>query len=647
MAEIQKATTDVVRYINIVDSVSGAPETGITVTTLDMQYTRALTAAAAKVDAIVGTGGLTTHVDNKIVEVDATSSPGLYMVCWPDAAFATGVSQVQLVVTGTGFAPAVEEIQLVAYDPEDAVRLGLTALPNAAADAAGGLAISDAGGLDLDTQLAATNEVTAARMGALTDWINGGRLDLILDDILADTNELQSDDVPGLIAALNDPTVAAIADGVHDEATAGHTSAGTFGAQLKTVVDAIQTAANAIQAVTDLLPDAGALTTIGTDTARLTAVRAAVLTDWIDGGRLDLLLDAVKAVTDLLPDAGALTTIGTDTARLTAARAEALTDWIDGGRLDLLLDAITTHLTDVKGATFSGATDSLEAIRDRGDAAWTTGAGGSDRLLMVDTTIATLASQTSFTLTAGSADNNAYRNCTIVIEDASTATQKAIGLCSAYVGASKTITLKYDPAVFTMAATDKVYILAENALKSSLANRQLDVTGTGAAGIDWGNVENPTTAVDLSATDIQLCDTVSALTGHTVQTGDNFARLGAPAGASVSADIAVIEGQTDDIGVAGAGLTDLGGMSTGMMAEIESEVNDALDTVISELGVAAPTATPTLRTGLMLLYMVLRNKLVVQTSGTDAIEVYNNAGTLIASKLITDDGSDYTEAEMV
>ena len=32
----------------------------------------------------------------------------------------------------------------------DAVRAGLTALPNAAADAAGGLAISDAGGLDLD-----------------------------------------------------------------------------------------------------------------------------------------------------------------------------------------------------------------------------------------------------------------------------------------------------------------------------------------------------------------------------------------------------------------------------------------------------------------------------------------------------------------
>jgi len=61
--------------------------------------------------------------------------------------------------------------------------LGGTALPDAAADAAGGLPISDVGGLDLDTKLANTNEVTAARMGALTDWIDGGRLDLLLDAI--------------------------------------------------------------------------------------------------------------------------------------------------------------------------------------------------------------------------------------------------------------------------------------------------------------------------------------------------------------------------------------------------------------------------------------------------------------------------------
>ena len=47
--------------------------------------------------------------------------------------------------------------------------------------------------------------------------------------IVADTNELQTDDVPGLIAALNDPTAAAISDAVWDEASSGHTSAGTYG----------------------------------------------------------------------------------------------------------------------------------------------------------------------------------------------------------------------------------------------------------------------------------------------------------------------------------------------------------------------------------------------------------------------------------
>lgn len=65
-----------------------------------------------------------------------------------------------------------------------------TALPAAAADAAGGLPISDAGGLDLDAKLANTNEVTAARMGALTDLIDGGRLDLLIDAIKAKTDSL-------------------------------------------------------------------------------------------------------------------------------------------------------------------------------------------------------------------------------------------------------------------------------------------------------------------------------------------------------------------------------------------------------------------------------------------------------------------------
>lgn len=72
----------------------------------------------------------------------------------------------------------------------------------------------------------------------------------------------------------------------------------------------------------------------------------------------------------------------------------------------------------------------------------------------------------------------------------------------------------------------------------------------------------------------------------------------------------------------------------------------SVDTPIAELSVAAPAITPTTRTGLMLLYMALRNKLDVPTSGADALELHNDAGVQIARKLLSDDGSDYSEAKM-
>lgn len=56
---------------------------------------------------------------------------------------------------------------------------------------------------------------------------------------------------------------------------------------------------------------------------------------------------------------------------------------------------------------------------------------------------------------------------------------------------------------------------------------------------------------------------------------DVYTRLGAPAGASVSADIAAVEAQTDDIGTAGAGLTAVP-WNAAWDAEVQSEVADAL-----------------------------------------------------------------------
>ncbi len=135
------------------------------------------------------------------------------------------------------------------------------------------------------------------------------------------------------------------------------------------------------------------------------------------------------------------------------------------------------------------------------------------------TTIATLASQTSFTLTAGSADNDAYNDCIIVVQDASTAAQKAVGVVDDYTGSTKTVTLRTDPAVFTMATTDTVTILADRSLKPTVMNRTLDVSAGGEAGLDWNNVGTQGATVSLSATTLNLVTTTTTATNVTTVNG--------------------------------------------------------------------------------------------------------------------------------
>jgi hypothetical protein len=60
------------------------------------------------------------------------------------------------------------------------------------------------------------------------------------------------------------------------------------------------------------------------------------------------------------------------------------------------------------------------------------------------------------------------------------------------------------------------------ALRPTTADRTLDVTATGAAGIDWSNVENKTSTVDLSATTIKGSEGAGATSWEiTVNDGTN------------------------------------------------------------------------------------------------------------------------------
>jgi hypothetical protein len=78
------------------------------------------------------------------------------------------------------------------------------------------------------------------------------------------------------------------------------------------------------------------------------------------------------------------------------------------------------------------------------------------------------------------------------------------------------------------------YASGQAPLQPTVAGRTLDVSATGEAGLDWANVGTPGSAVNLSATTVNLVNTITTYTGNTVQTGDSFARLGA-AGAGLTA----------------------------------------------------------------------------------------------------------------
>lgn len=76
---------------------------------------------------------------------------GDYELGVPNACFVAGARWVAIRLRGAANMLAVRiEIEIDAVDYQDGVRAGLTALPNAAANAAGGLPVSIAGALDLD-----------------------------------------------------------------------------------------------------------------------------------------------------------------------------------------------------------------------------------------------------------------------------------------------------------------------------------------------------------------------------------------------------------------------------------------------------------------------------------------------------------------
>jgi len=190
---VKAGSTSRIEHIFILDSASttGSGKTLLTNSSVTAYYFRPGNTTATSI-SLTGTGSLGTFTSGLFKEVDATNMPGLYELDIPDAVFAAGANHAVVMVKGTGIAPVVLEYDLVAYDPQDTVRLGLTAMPNVASGSAGAIITSGTGTAQLSVASGAvtvgtinSNVITAASIA--TDAITAAKIATDAGEEIADT----------------------------------------------------------------------------------------------------------------------------------------------------------------------------------------------------------------------------------------------------------------------------------------------------------------------------------------------------------------------------------------------------------------------------------------------------------------------------
>lgn len=282
--------------------------------------------------------------------------------------------------TGTGAIPQTVNIVTTACDPTST---------------AFGLSLAKTTNITGFNDIAATAIVSS---GAITT--SGGAVSTVTN-----TTQLNGAATVVLTDASSD---AVMADAIWNALTASYGSVNTYGALVESgnVGGGNIVAASVTGAVGSVTGSVGSVTgavTVGTNNDKtgysLTATtglgnQTANITGNLSGsvgsvtGLTASDVGAIKTKTDFLPSATAGAAGGVFIAGANAATSitTALTANIVGnitGTIDTVTTltnaptgmALEATLTAMKGATFSGATDSLEAIRDRGDAAWTTATG--------------------------------------------------------------------------------------------------------------------------------------------------------------------------------------------------------------------------------------------------------------------------------
>lgn len=219
---VRTGSTSRIEHVFILDSTSttGAGKTGLTNASVTAFYFRPGDTSTASRSITLSNGTLGTFSSGGFREVSATDMPGLYEIGVPNAVFAAGANHAVVMIKGTGIAPVLLEYDLVAYDPLDGVRLGLTALPNVASGSAGAIITSGTGTAQLNVS---AGNVAGSVASVATGGITSGSFasGAITSTVIA-TDAITS-------TGLATSAVTEISGAVWDEAYAGHVTAGTFG----------------------------------------------------------------------------------------------------------------------------------------------------------------------------------------------------------------------------------------------------------------------------------------------------------------------------------------------------------------------------------------------------------------------------------
>lgn len=371
MRSVKKGATDQSVVIRIVDATDGTPETGVAYNTsgIDLWYRREGATKTGITEASLSALN-DAHTDGGILHI----GDGYYRLDLPDAAVASGANGVVIGGTVTGMIVVGCYVHLVDYDPQDAVRMGLTALPNAAANATGGLMTAKRGGtaqagasstITLDAGASSSDDFYIGDIVQIVGGTGAGQSRIITDYVgstkvatvdTAWTTNPSSDSVFVLIAqGIVGVTETDVAEAVLDATASSHNTAGTIG-------NKINAAASAGDPWSTALPGSYGAGTAGK----------------IVGDALDAAVSSRASQSSVDTIDGIVDAILEDTGTTIPAALTTITNYVDTIPADILdaSNGVETSMTlrqalriilAAAGGKLSGANTTTVTVRNPGD----------------------------------------------------------------------------------------------------------------------------------------------------------------------------------------------------------------------------------------------------------------------------------------